>query len=263
MKDIFIPVAKVADEYIESYPPELYIPPDSLIIVLQQFEGPLDFLLYLIKKYNVDILSIDVAKVTDQYIAYIETMQQMQIELASDYLVMAAWLTQLKSYSLLPKPPQIDDEEEDPRSALIQRLLEYAKYKEAAQQIDQLPRLERDNFSTNIIADVQIDRPLPSPNLQDLLNAMNTVYQRSQLSSNYQVSREELSTRSRMMQILSLLAETSEHVSFSHFYELSEGRAGVVVSFIAILELVKEQLIQVIQTKNYANIFIVTKTTND
>ena len=247
--------AKVLGNPITELPQDLYIPPDALEIFLETFEGPLDFLLYLIKRQNLDILDISVAQITTQYMQYVELMSQLRLELAGEYLVMAATLAEIKSRMLLPRPESIE-EEEDPRAELIRRLQEYERFKNAAAELRELPRLERDNFAvTSIPVDLKFERPLPKVNLEELLLAFKDVMHRVDMRAHHQVEREPLSIRERMTEILDRL-RSEEFLKFEELFTAAEGRAGVVVAFIAILELLRESLIDMVQTEPLAPIHV-------
>jgi len=225
-------------------PADLYIPPDALEVFLESFEGPLDLLLYLIRRQNLDILSIPIAEITRQYMTYIDVMQALRLELAGEYLVMAALLAEIKSRMLLPRPAgSAEDDEEDPRLALIRQLQEYERFKTAAERIDDIPRLERDVFHAHASRDALAGPPAPAPALDDLIEALVGVLRRASLSAHHQISAEALSVRERMTRIL----ETLEHEEFVDFVSLlvvSEGRPGVVVAFLAVLELSKGGLLE-------------------
>lgn len=237
-------------------PADLYIPPDALEVFLDAFQGPMDLLLYLIRKHNLDILDIPIAEVTRQYVQYIELMQDLKLELAAEYLVMAAVLAEIKSRMLLPKLPSSIAEEEDPRAELVRRLQEYEQIKQAAEDLDNLPRLERDWF------DVSVDVPeyaqrvnLPEVDLKDLLNALQEVMKRAVLVGSHQIQLEPLSVRERMGQVLSLLNH-DKFVEFVRLFPVNEGRMGVVVTLLALLELAKGGLIEIVQTENFAPIHV-------
>lgn len=225
-------------------PVDLYIPPDALEVFLESFEGPLDLLLYLIRRQNLDILSIPIAEITRQYMAYIDVMQALRLELAGEYLVMAALLAEIKSRMLLPRPPaDADGSEEDPRMALIRQLQEYERFKTAAERLDALPRMERDVFHARASSDALGAPPPPAPALEDLIDALVGVLRRASLTARHQITAEALSVRERMTWIL----ETLEHEEFVDFVSLlvvSEGRPGVVVAFLAVLELSKGGLLE-------------------
>jgi segregation and condensation protein A len=247
----------VAGEVLAKLPDDLYIPPDALEIFLEAFEGPLDLLLYLIKRQNLDICNIPIAEITRQYIEYVELMQELRLELAAEYLVMAATLAEIKSRLLLPRPKAADDDEgEDPRAELIRRLQQYERFKQAAEDIDALPRFDRDLFPvTANPPDFKSERPLPDIELAQLLGAMRSVMQRSALHESHKVDREILSLRERMSQVLELLQEHGV-VEFEALFGYDEGRDGVVVAFMAILELSKQDLVQITQTEAYGPIHI-------
>ena len=247
--------ARVLGAPVTELPQDLYIPPDALEVFLETFEGPLDFLLYLIKRQNLDILDIPVAQITAQYMQYVDLMSQLHLELAAEYLVMAAMLAEIKSRMLLPRPESIE-EEEDPRAELIRRLQEYERFKKAAVNLQELPRLERDNYLvTPVPVDLKIERPLPTVALEELLLAFKEVMKRVNMRAHHQVEREPLSIRERMTEILDRL-RTHEFLKFEELFTEEEGRAGVVVAFIAILELLKESLIDMVQTKPLAPIHV-------
>ncbi len=250
-----LPIGKVKGEAITNLPQDLYIPPDALQIFLETFEGPLDLLLYLIKKQNMDILDISIADVTTQYIQYVELMKDLHLELAADYLVMAAMLAEIKSRMLLPRPVEEEDED-DPRAELIRRLQEYERYKTAAQDLNELPRLNREVFQL-IIQPPKIDNPRPQPQLilDDLLSAFNDVLKRADLSLNHQVQMEPLSVRERMSMVLSQIT-ADKFTAFNDLFTYEEGRLGVVVTFLAILELIKESIVELVQTEPFEPIHI-------
>jgi len=231
------PIAMVAGEPVVVLPQDLYIPPDALEIFLDTFEGPLDLLLYLIKKQNLDILNIPIAEITEQYMQYIGLMETMRFELAAEYLLMAAMLAEIKSRMLLPRVEEDGDDEDDPRAELIRRLQEYERIKEGAESLDILPRMLRENFQLGVVPPV-IERELPQPDitLQELLLAFRDVAQRARLAEHHNVNRELLSVRARMTAVLSAL-RAGEFCEFSTLFNPEEGRIGVVVTFLAMLEL--------------------------
>lgn len=251
-----LPLAVVQGKPLASLPHDLYIPPEALKVFLEAFEGPLDLLLYLIRKENIDIADIRVAEITRQYVEYIELMQDMQLELAGEYLVMSAMLAEIKSRILLPKPPGIAEDEEDPRAELIRRLQEYERYKQAAEDIDALPRLGRDVFQASA---EPIERKVvvlpPEVELKDLIAAFQDVMKRASMYAHHHVQMESLSVRERMSSVLSKVNST-HFTSFMDLFTLEEGRMGVVVSFLAILELVKESLIVLTQAEPFAPIHV-------
>ncbi|MBB3184394.1 segregation and condensation protein A [Halomonas fontilapidosi] len=242
-------LGRLFDEPITQLPEDLYIPPEALRVFLEAFEGPLDLLLYLIRRQNLDILAIDVAAITRQYIEYVELMKAMEIELAGEYLLMAAMLAEIKSRTLLPRPPKegADDEEEDPRAELIRRLQEYERLKHAAESLAELPRLGRDWFPARAALPSLEARVIhPDVELDELLGALAGILRRAELNQAHQISREGLSTRERMLAIMERL-EHEHYTAFEALFTLDEGRAGVIVTFMAILELAKEAMIEIVQ----------------
>ncbi|MEN8213283.1 MAG: segregation/condensation protein A [Pseudomonadota bacterium] len=237
-------------------PKDLYIPPDALEVFLEAFEGPLDLLLYLIRKQNLDILDIPIADITGQYIDYIALMKDMQLELAAEYLVMAAMLAEIKSRMLLPRPSHEDEEEGDPRAELVRRLQEYERFKQAAADIDELPRLERDLHQADVaVPDKHCEHPLPDVDLKELLFAFHEVLRRADLFSSHQIEREVLSVRERMSHVLANV-QSNGFTAFTELFELREGRMGVVVTFMAVLELMKETLIELVQVDAFGVIHV-------
>ncbi len=235
-------------------PEDLYIPPDALEVFLELFEGPLDLLLYLIRRQNLDIINIPIAQITHQYIAYIEVMNTLKMELAAEYLVMAAWLAEIKSRMLLPRPPDAEDEEDDPRATLIRRLQEYECIKTVAEEIDLMPRFERDIFAALVdVSKLAIEQPLPDIQLQEMLRAFQDVIKRAEQLSHHHITKEPLSVRERMSTILENLKGT-DNLLFSQLFHRAEGRQGVVVSFLAILELCKEGLLDIFQPEPFAEL---------
>jgi segregation and condensation protein A len=251
-----MPFAYVAGKAITQLPQDLYIPPDALEVFLEAFEGPLDLLLYLIKRQNIDILEIDVAMITEQYMAYVDLMESHQFELAAEYLVMAAMLAEIKSRMLLPRSTQDDDEEEDPRAQLIRRLQEYERYKKAAEDIDQLPRLERDVFLAGAQGPL-LERTAPDPvvELQEILMALSGALRRADMFEHHQIQRETLSTREKMAEILVRLS-SERFVPLVSLLMREEGRLGVVVTFLAVMELIKDSLVDIVQSEAFAPIHI-------
>ena len=251
-----MPFAIVLGEALTELPKDLYIPPRALEVFLEAFEGPLDLLLYLIRRQNLDILDIDVASITQQYMQYVELMDAMQFELAAEYLLMAAMLAEIKSRMLLPRSTDSDEEEEDPRATLVRRLQEYERFKKAAEDMADLPRVERDTWVGSAEPPIS-DRkkPLPDVDLQDLVIAFSEVLKRADLYESHQIKRESLSTRERMADVLQALQER-EFCSFDSLFKVEEGRLGVVVTFIAILELIKESLVDIVQSEAFAPIHI-------
>ena len=240
----------------QEFPEDLYIPPKALEVFVDVFEGPLDLLLYLIRKQNLDILNIPVAKISRQYIAYIEIMQNLQLELAGEYLLMAALLAEIKSRMLLPKVAESENEEDDPRADLIAKLREYERVKKAAEKLNQLPRQERDIFPINVaIPEIDIKRSFPNVELFEILEAFKTVLNRAEQLSEHQILKEPLSLKDRMNFILQTVKH-SETVIFSTLFNLKEGRAGVVICFLAILELTKEGVIEILQNEPFSEVKI-------
>ncbi len=255
-----LPLAIVEGAPLSDLPEDLYIPPDALKVFLETFEGPLDLLLYLIRRQNLDILNIPIAEITKQYINYIEVMSDMQLELAAEYLVMAAMLAEIKSRLLLPRQSEMEDEEDDPRATLIRKLQEYENIKQAAEEIDLLPREERDIFATFVdVSNVKVEKILPDVQLKEMLLAFQGVLKRAEQLSHHQITREPLSVRERMSTILENL-NGKNHLIFSQLFNNTEGKYGVVVSFLAILELTKEGLIEIIQSEPFAPLRITAAT---
>ena len=249
------PIAFVLGEPVIELPQDLYIPPQALRVFLESFNGPLDLLYYLIKKQNINILDIPIAKITVQYVEYIELMQQLHLDLAAEYLVMAATLAEIKSKLLLPRPV-LEEDEEDPRAELVRRLKEYERYKIAAELLDQLPRLQRDIFLVNVeIPEITLSKPLPQIQLDELFNAFKEVMQRAATLTQHKIQRENLSVRERMSHILTKL-QTDKFVSFNHLFTLQEGRQGVVVTLIAVLELLRQSMIEMVQVEPFAQIYL-------
>jgi len=253
-----MPLAMVRGQPMLQIPQDLYIPPDALEVILDAFEGPLDLLLYLIRRQNLDILDIPVAEITRQYVAYIEVMQDLRFELAAEYLVMAAILAEIKSRLLLPRPPGDIEDEADPRAELIRRLQEYERFKKAAEDINALPRMERDTSAVSAhVTDRTIVRLPPPVDLREMLLALRDVLRRADLFSHHAIKREALSVRQRMGELLSRLISGQFH-DFTSLFTPEEGRLGVVVTFLALLELAKEQLIEVVQDSALGPIYVKT-----
>jgi segregation and condensation protein A len=251
-----MPLAIVHGQPILQMPQDLYIPPDALEVILEAFEGPLDLLLYLIRRQNLDILDIPVAEITRQYIGYIDVMQELRFELAAEYLVMAAILAEIKSRMLLPRPPSEEGVESDPRAELVRRLQEYERFKKAAEDIDTLPRLERDTVVVHADpGEKQTRVEPPSVDLREMLLALRDVMKRAELFSHHAIKREALSVRQRMGEVLGKLSATT-FTEFSTLFVAEEGRLGVVVNFLAILELAKERLIEIVQEDPLAAIYV-------
>jgi len=247
------PYAIVQGAPMLTFPQDLYIPPDALEVILEAFEGPLDLLLYLIRRQNLDILDIPIAEITDQYMEYVELMKDLRLELASEYLIMAAILAEIKSRMLLPRPTPQEDEE-DPRAELVRRLQEYERFKQAALDLDALPRLGRDVFVTRArIPPGQVRRLPPTVDLHELLLALREVLARADLYLSHRVERESLSLRERMAKVLERM-QGAGFVPFVHLFELGEGRAGVIVTFLALLELIRDASIELVQPEPFAPI---------
>ena len=251
-----MPFALVQGAPLLSLPQDLYIPPDALEIFLDAFEGPLDLLLYLIKRQNLDILDIPIASITDQYMEYVDLMKGLKLELAAEYLVMAAMLAEIKSRMLLPRPSEEGDDEEDPRAELIRRLQEYERFKQAAQDLDGLPRLDRDVFAGQAeFPSGHIRRIPPEVDLRELLIALRAVLARADLFTSHRVEKESLSLRERMSLVLGRL-QGGGFVGFASLFDVTEGRAGVVVTFLAILELIKAATLELVQSESFAPIHV-------
>ncbi len=251
-----MPFAIVEGEPQFTMPKDLYIPPDALEVFLDAFEGPLDMLLYLIKRQNLDILNIPLAQITVQYMEYIDLMQDLRLELAAEYLVMAAMLAEIKSRMLLPRQHEDSEEVEDPRAELIRRLQEYERFKQAAEDIYALPQLGKDVFQTQVeVLDKHVDHKPPDVDMRELMLALKDVLQRADMFTRHQISRDALSLRERMSKVLDTLS-TDRFTDFTDLFDISEGRDGVVVTFMAILELMKQFLIEMIQTKTYGPIHV-------
>jgi len=247
--------ALIDGEPVSEVPKDLYIPPDALEVFLEAFEGPLDLLLYLIKRQNLDILNIPIAHITEQYMAYVELMKAINLELAAEYLVMAAMLAEIKSRVLLPRP-KMDDEEDDPRADLIRRLQEYERFKKAAMDVDELPRMGRETYQLEAeTPELHIDKPAPDVDMRDLLFALKDVLVRAEMFSSHHIQREALSTREKMATVLSILS-ADNFTNFVSLFNIEEGRAGVVVTFLAIMELTKESLIELVQSDPFSPIHV-------
>ncbi len=251
-----MPFAMVHGEAFMTLPHDLYIPPDALEIFLEAFEGPLDLLLYLIKRQNLDILDIPIAEITRQYMEYIELMKELRLELAAEYLVMAAMLAEIKSRMLLPRPAEADGDEDDPRAELVRRLQEYERFKQAAADIDGLPRLERDIFPASAeVLEHRVIKVEPEVDLKELLLVFKDVLRRAEMFSHHHIQMEPLSVRERMSIVLSKVA--GDHfTAFTSLFDPQEGRMGVVVTLLAILELIKESLLELVQAEPYGPIHI-------
>jgi segregation and condensation protein A len=249
------PVARVRGEPLLELPQDLYIPPDALEIFLDNFEGPLDLLLYLIRKANVDVLDIPMARLTEQYLEYVEVMRHKNLELAAEYLVMAAMLMEIKSRMLLPRPKHADAEELDPRAELVRRLLEYEQMKLAAQRIDALPHRGRDFFTVQVWMERTLASRLPQVSAADLEDAWRQLLAQAKVRQHHRVTRDELSVREHMTDILRKLAGAG-FVEFSSLFDTWRGVPVLVVNFLAVLELAREHLIEVMQAEPYAPIYV-------
>ena len=250
-----LPLAIVQGEKITVFPEDLYIPPDALEIILESFEGPLDLLLYLIRRQNLNILDIPIAEITTQYMAYVEVMRRQNLDLAAEYLVMAALLAEIKSRLLLPQRESLDDEE-DPRAELIRRLQEYERFKQAAEDVEELPRAERDFLPLSISPIIsKKDIPLPDIELNELLRVFNEVLSRLDLKVHHQIKRETISVRARMTQVLDRMMG-KDFVPFEELLLDGQGRLGIVVTFLAVLELLKSRIIDLVQVDPYAPIYV-------
>jgi segregation and condensation protein A len=251
-----MPFAIVQGQPFTQVPQDLYIPPDALEVILDAFEGPLDLLLYLIRRQNLDILDIPIAEITRQYMSYIDLLRELQFELAAEYLVMAAILAEIKSRLLLPRPKTEEGEEDDPRAELVRRLQEYERFKQAAEEIDELPREERDFVVLKAqVEDRQVLRIPPEIDLQELLRALRDVLSRAELFTHHHITSEALSVRERMSSIMDRLSHES-YVEFPNLFTVSEGRMGVVVTFLALMELLREKLVDLLQHKPFGQIYI-------
>ena len=251
-----MPFAIVHGKAYTQLPQDLYIPPDALEVFLEAFEGPLDLLLYLIRRQNIDILDINVSEITSQYMAYVDLMDSSQFELAAEYLVMAAMLAEIKSRMLLPRSSEEAEEEDDPRASLIRRLQEYERFKQAAEDINALPRIGRNIYQASAQApDRSLTRPDPDVELQELLLALSEVLRRADMFESHHVSKEKLSTRERMAQVLDTLAH-NHFVPFVSLFKVEEGRLGVVVTFLAVMELIKESLVEIVQSESFGPIHV-------
>lgn len=257
-------LARVRGEPYVNLPKDLYIPPDALEVLLETFEGPLDLLLYLIKRQNLNVLDIPIAEITRQYMDYLALMRELQLELAAEYLVMAATLAEIKSRLLLPRPISgPDDPDADPRSELIRRLQEYERFKQAAEALDALPRLERDIYRAS--ADLVSVRPSPLPlpvSLAELLSALRQVLQKAEFHGLHRIDREPLSVRERMTQILDTV-HSLHFIPFARLFSPEEGRMGVVVTLLAVLELLRESLLELVQAEPFAAIHLRLKCRGD
>ncbi len=251
-----MPFAIVEGKPYTQMPTDLYIPPEALEVILEAFEGPLDLLLYLIRRQNLNILDIPITEITKQYIEYINLLGEMNFELAAEYLVMAAMLAEIKSRMLLPKPASEDGEEEDPRAELVRRLQEYERFKSAAQDIDELPREYRDYMLTSAYVDNKKAYVAPPEvDMREIIMAFKDVLARADLQVSHAIERETLSVRDKMTQLLDRL-RAHKFFTFESLFVPSEGRQGVVVTFLAMLELLKAQILDLTQRENYGQIYI-------
>jgi len=255
-----MPFAMVQGKELTVVPKDLYIPPDALEVFLEAFEGPLDLLLYLIRRQNLDILEINVAEITKQYMGYIGLMESIHLELAAEYLVMAAMLAEIKSRMLLPRQVSEEEDEDDPRAELIRRLQEYERFKKAADDIDEMPRLGRDIHQASAHAperDQEVQHP--AVDMREVLAALADVLQRAEMFESHQVEMEKLSTRERMTMVLDTL-QGEQFIPFVSLFKLSEGKLGVVVTFLAIMELIKESLVEIVQSESFGPIHVKART---
>ncbi len=251
-----MPFAIVQGEKVTQMPQDLYIPPDALEVFLDAFEGPLDLLLYLIRRQNLDVLDVPIAEITRQYMEYVELMKEMQFELAAEYLVMAAMLAEIKSRMLLPRRESDDAEEEDPRAELVRRLQEYERYKQAAENINEMPRMNRELYDVEIpTPEVGRTKLPPQVDLKDVLFAFQEVLKRADMYSHHHIQMEPLSVRERMSNVLSGIG-TDKFTDFGALFTPEEGRSGVVVTLLAILELLKEHLIEMVQNEAFGPIYV-------
>jgi segregation and condensation protein A len=258
-----MPLAVVLGQPVVEIPKDLYIPPDALEVILDAFEGPLDLLLYLIRRQNLDILDIPVAEITRQYVDYIQAMHEMRFELAAEYLVMAAILAEIKSRMLLPRPPSEEGIEDDPRADLVRRLQEYERYKKAAEDLDTLPRQDRDTVvATAHVPDRTTVRLPPPVELKEMLLALHDVLKRAELFTQHAIKRDALSVRQRMGELLERLSGGAFH-RFESLFTVEEGRLGVVVTFLGLLTLAKEQLVDIVQDAPMAPIYVKSLTSGE
>jgi segregation and condensation protein A len=250
------PHVSLHGETMLQMPLDLYIPPDALELVLETFQGPLDLLLYLIRKHNLDVLDIPMAELTRQYLAYIELLKQHRLELAAEYLLMAAVLIEIKSRLLLPKSPRLaDDDEEDPRIELMRRLKEYEQMKLAAQKLNELPQAGRDFEIVQVLIERTCEMPLPQVSVDDLKQAWTGLLARARLNTHHTVRREQLSVREQMAHILRCL-QGGEYVAFDALFDLEDGLPKLVITFIAMLELAKEYLVEIQQSETFGSIYV-------
>ncbi len=250
------PIARIHGEPLLEMPLDLYIPPDALELVLESFQGPLDLLLYLIRKHNLDVLDIPMAELTRQYMGYIELMQQNRLELAAEYLLMAAVLIEIKSRMLLPRPPKVsEDGPEDPRAELMRRLLEYEQMKQAAQKLNELPQAGRDFEVVQVLIERTVQECLPEVSVEDLRQVWMGLLARAKLNKHHKVRREQLSVREQMTHVLRAL-KSGEYVAFDMLFDVEGGVPKLVVTFIAVLELAKEYLVEIQQSETFGRIYV-------
>ncbi len=251
-----MPFALIHGEPMKEMPKDLYIPPDALEVFLEAFEGPLDLLLYLIRRQNLDITNIPIADITEQYMEYVELMKNMNLELAAEYLVMASVLCEIKSRVLLPRPKAEEEDEGDPRADLIRRLQEYERFKQAAEDIDEMPRMTRDIFPVDAQPpELNLVRPQPEVDLKELLHAFKDVLKRADMFTHHHIERETLSVREKMTHVLAVLS-ADRFTDFITLFSVEEGRQGVVVTFLSVMELSKEKLIELVQNEPYGPIHV-------
>jgi segregation and condensation protein A len=254
-KQYEMPFAVVEGEPVTELPQDLYIPPFALKVFLEAFEGPLDLLLYLIKRQNLNILDIPVTEITQQYIDYINLMEEIKLELAGEYLLMAAMLAEIKSRMLLPRP-EVEEDEEDPRAELVRRLQEYERFKMAAEDLDAIPRLERDIVIANVEApEKSVVIKLPDVTLKELLIAFHDVLKRVEMNSELHFEKETLSVKQRMLEIINRI-QVKKFIDFVDLFSINDGRLGIAVTFLAILELLKDATIEVVQNEEFAPMHI-------
>jgi segregation and condensation protein A len=254
-----LPFAIVQGKALTEIPKDLYIPPEALEVFLEAFEGPLDLLLYLIKRQNIDILEINVAAITEQYMHYVNMMSAVQFELAAEYLLMAAMLAEIKSRMLLPRSADAEEEEEDPRAQLIRRLQEYERFKKAAEDVEALPRVGRDIHLASVdLPDLHKTKPEPLVEMKELMLALSEVLRRADMFESHHIQKEKLSTRERMSEVLARVSP-NRFTPFVSLFSAEEGRLGVVVTFLAVMELIKESLIEIVQTEDFGPIHVKAK----
>ena len=250
-------IALVAGQAVTELPKDLYIPPEALEVFLETFEGPLDLLLYLIRRQNLDILEVSVSEITSQYMGYIDLMTALQLELVGEYLVMAAMLAEIKSRMLLPRPDSIVEDEEDPRAELIRRLQQYERFKTAAENIDAMPRLDRDiSIARAERPKLVREKPEPDVDLREMLVALGQVLRKADMFKKHAVQFEPLTVRERMSNVLVTLRGSTDFVSFISLFDYREGRSGVVVTFLAVLELVRESMLEIVQNEPFAPLYV-------